>query len=317
VTSSRIDLGRLLRAVVLAAGAWAAILLAAMAWWAGPPLREAAARVGGDLLALTVAMFVVNHGLRFLRWHWMLRLGGHRVAWPRSFAVFMAGIALVPTPGKVGVAVRSLLLRHDGVPVSRSLALYFSERLLDFIGLVALATLLVAGPAARQWAVALATAFAGVVAVQAAPWLCASLSRRVSPGSRARRGLDWLAVFLGHSAGLLRGWRIVPFLLMGVAANLATAAVLFAAMERAAEPIAAAQSAAIVAIAHLTGSLSLLPGGLGGFEAAMLAALAASGAGVAASLVALVLVRLVTVWLGVATGLPFLWREVRRDSAPG
>ena len=315
MNAARIDLRRLAWAVAVAAAAWAAVLLGAMVWWAGASLGTAMARIGADLLGFTVAMFALNHGIRFLRWQWMLRVAGHRIAWGRSFSVFMAGIALVPTPGKAGVAVRSLLLQRDGVPVNASLALYFGERLFDFIGLVALATLLVEGPAVQRWGVALAVAVAGVVAVHLAPRACAVAARRFAPGSRARRAADWTGLFLANAAGLLRGWRVVPFLLAGIAANLATAAVLAVSMQRAGEPPGAAASMAIVAVSHLTGSLSLLPGGLGGFEAAMLAALGLAGASTVAALVALTLVRLVTVWLGVAVGLPFLWREARAGSA--
>ena len=310
MSERRIDLRRLLWAVVIAAAVWASLLLAAAAWWAGSSVEQLAAGLRAEHLGFALAMFAVNHGVRFARWQWMLRIEGHRIAWGRSLRVFMAGLGLLPTPGKAGVAVRSLLLQRDGVPVDVSLALYFSERLFDLIGLLALAALLVDASAATRWMLALAVAVMGVAAVRIGPRVCAGLAARMTEGSRARRATEWLCHFLEHSADLMRGRFLAPFLLVGVAANLATAAVLWRVLHDAAQPIAAAQSAAIVAVSHLSGSLSLLPGGLGGFEAAMLASLAATGTAAGTALAALFLVRLVTVWFGVAVGLPLLWREM-------
>ena len=306
-----IDLRRILWAVVIAAAAWAALLLGAMVLWAGTTLSQLAGHIDARLVAFAVAMFALNHVLRFARWHWMLRIEGHAVPWRRSLAVFLAGLALVPTPGKAGVAVRSLLLQRDGVPVSVSLALYFSERLFDLLGLLVLAALLVQGSTTTRWIVALTVAALGVIAVRIAPRVARALLSRAWPATRIARSLEWLLRFLEHSADLVRGRLLAPSLLAGVGANLATAWVLLEVVEAAGEELAVAHAAAIVAVSHLSGSLSLLPGGLAGFEAAMLASLDAAGITAGTALAALVLVRLVTVWFGVAVGLPLLWQATR------
>ena len=318
--SSAGDAGRWRRAfrwVAAACAAWAVALLAGAAAWGGDAWRAVPA---GDLLAaLGVASavgFVANHALRFARWHWMLRIEGHRVPWRRSLGIFMAGLALVPTPGKAGVAVRSLLLQRDGVPVNLSLALYFTERLFDLLGLAALAALLLGTQGRGSWATALAVGLGAIVAVRIAPAVLVVLADCLPPGGRPRRIIDWVRLFVTHSAQLAAGRYALPFLLLGAGANIATAGVLAYSLAMLGQSIGAAKAAGVVAISHLSGSLSLLPGGLGGFEAAMLAALAALGAAPGAALAALAAVRLVTIWFGVLVGMPLLVKYLREAEGP-
>jgi uncharacterized protein (TIRG00374 family) len=69
---------------------------------------------------------------------------------------------------------------------------------------------------------------------------------------------------------------------------------------------------ATLAISHLSGLLSLLPGGLGGFELAMAVQLAAREIAPGDAIAAVVLVRMATLWGSVAVGLPCLAFGLRR-----
>ena len=62
------------------------------------------------LLACLLA--AVNYALRFLRWQFYLRkVGVTNVSTRDSLQVFLAGFALTVTPGKLGEAVKAVLLR--------------------------------------------------------------------------------------------------------------------------------------------------------------------------------------------------------------
>lgn len=307
---------RRLAAWAAAAGAlWAAALLAAAAWWAGAEVRTLFEPAGLALWISTAAALAANHLLRFARWHWMLRVEGHAVPGWRSLRVFLAGLALLPTPGKAGVVVRSLLLQRDGVPVNVSLAMHFSERLFDFLGLVALAALLLGhAMEAARWPAAVAAGLLAVLAVRVAPSACRSITARATAWPRLQRLLRWLQQFLDHAAELVAGWRFWPYLILGTAANVVTGLLLWWVFLELGGALAWTDATAVVAIAHLTGSLSLLPGGIGGFEAAMLAQLALLGAGAGAALAATALVRVATLWGSVAIGLPLLAWELRGGS---
>lgn len=292
-----------------AAALWALVLLAAATFWAGD-MGLRFALLGGSAWALTFILMAVNHALRFARWHWMLRAEGYAVPAGRSLVVFLAGLALLPTPGKAGVAVRSYLLQRDGVPVNVSLAMHFSERLFDLLGLVALAALLVgSGGEAARWPAALAAALLAFLAVWCAPWICRALRARAADGSAAHRVLGWLQQFADHAAELVSGWRFWPYFLLGAAANVATGVLLWGMV--AGSGVGFPDATGIVALSHLTGSLSLLPGGIGGFELAMHAQLSLFGVPAATGLIAIGLVRVATLWGSVAIGLPLLVLALR------
>ena len=309
-------LRRLVVGVVALAAIWSLALLCAALWWGGDALLRAP--IGPTLVGATVVVFVVNHVLRFARWHLMLRSEGYEVALRRSLGIFLAGLALLPTPAKAGVAVRSVLLLDAGVPVHVSLAAYFVERLLDFVGLVMLASLLVgAGFAGNRWLLGLAIGIAALVAIAIAQPILRAIRPRFTAFPRTVRALDWLLALLVDAGHMLGGWRLPFFLLLGLAANAATGVLLWIALGAAASPVDLAYALGVLGLAHLSGSITLLPGGIGGFELAMTGALAAAGVSVPLVLAAIAAVRVVTLWGSVAVGLPLLWLAMRRGGAVG
>jgi uncharacterized membrane protein YbhN (UPF0104 family) len=305
---------KLLVQVTIAAAVWAALLLAGAVWWAGGTFLQALGRIGPGLWIATVAALAANLLARFARWHWMLAAEGHHPPLPRSLAIFLAGLALEPTPAKAGVAVRSLLLVDEGVPVNVSLAAYFSERLFDLLGLIMLAALVLSTGSEHRWWLALAGGVAAVIGVRIGPTVARAVHARVM-APRPRAALAWLIQFLDRGAELVAGRYFLPFLALGLIANVATGTLLWFALTQFAAPIPLEIALGSAGVAHLSGSLSLLPGGLGGFELAMLAHLSLVGVPAATALVAVALVRLATVWGSVAVGLPMLAISLRKSSA--
>jgi uncharacterized membrane protein YbhN (UPF0104 family) len=301
------------RVVVLGAMLWSLAIAAAAVLWGGDEFLSRLGAVGPGLAWATAAAFCVSHLLRFLRWQLMLRSEGHLVPWPRSLSIFLAGLALLPTPAKAGVAARSYLLLAEGVPVHVSLAAYFVERLLDLVGLVVIASLLfLRGAPATRLGLALAIAVAGIAAVALAPRICRALRPRLDGRPRIARGVDWLVTFFADAGHMLSAWRLPAFVAIGILANLVTGALLWYALLETATPLPFTTAAGVLGVSHLSGSASLLPGGMGGFEVAMLGQLALLEVPAAQALVALALVRLVTLWGSVAVGLPLLFSGLRR-----
>ena len=302
---------RLVAWVVALAAVWSLALLCAALWWGGDALLQAP--IGLPLVGATAVVFVVNHALRFVRWHMMLRSEGYEVPLGRSLATFLAGLALLPTPAKAGVAVRSVLLLEAGVPVHVSLAAYFVERLLDFVGLVMLASLLVgAGLAGNRWLLGLAIGAAALIAIAVARPILGAVRPRLAGLPRIVRALDWLMALLADAAHMLGGWRLPFFLLLGLAANAATGVLLWVALGAGSSPVDLAFALGVLGLAHLSGSITLLPGGIGGFELAMTGALTAASVSVPLVVAAVAAVRVITLWGSVAVGLPLLWLAMRR-----
>jgi uncharacterized membrane protein YbhN (UPF0104 family) len=261
---------------------------------------------------MTTAAFAVNHLLRFARWQWMLCCLGARVPIADSFAIFMAGLGLLPTPGKIGVAARSFLLEHHGVPIRASLAAYFAERLFDLAGLFLLAAIFYRGPLSGALTFVAVT---GVVCI-------ALLARYPNPPVHALRwsvsrwpkvvaAVNAAAGLLHAAARLLAFPKALTFVLLGVAANVAVGLLVWGILAELSVPVSAGTGIGGVAFAHLTGSASMAPGGLGGFEVALLLDLAYAGVEGDDALVVVTCVRIVTLWGAVVVGLPLLLGRLR------
>lgn len=290
---------------------WSLLALLAVVAWGGEELAGRSGAMSGELALVTIASFVVNHALRFVRWQMLLRAEGCAPPWRRSLAVFLAGLALLPTPAKAGVTVRSLLLLHEGVPVHVSLAAHLVERLTDLVGLVVLASLLLGMAGGHGWILAVVLGVAGVLFVFLVPAILRAWQPDAARSPRLARAAEWTRRFFLDAAEMMAGWRLPAFVALGAVANAATGLLLWFALS-ATGAIDLVVATGVVAVSHLSGSLSMLPGGLGGFEAAMLAQLALMGVPVSQSIVALAAVRVATLWGSVIVGLPLLLGALRR-----
>ncbi|WP_106395985.1 lysylphosphatidylglycerol synthase transmembrane domain-containing protein, partial [Enhygromyxa salina] len=93
----------------------------------------------------------LNYLLRFWKWElalgWLDVRGGSGGMHPpaelklgRSLEIYLAGLSMSVTPGKVGEVLRSVLLRaSNGVPFTRTAPVVVADRLSDLIALVILA----------------------------------------------------------------------------------------------------------------------------------------------------------------------------------
>ena len=251
-----------------------------------------------ELFPLALLLTTLNYALRFWRWERYLARVEIDVPLARSLSIFVAGLTMTITPAKLGELLKCGLLRRSfGVPVRRSAPVVLAERVTDATGVVLLAV--VAGAGTRDWTllVAAVIAVAALVAVVRSPLL------------------DRFA-FFGEAAAASRSLLTVPLL---VAMTLLSAVSWFC------ESLAAyvcvrgldldlslADTVVVFSLGSLAGAASFLPGGLGVADASMIGLIRVLGdVPRAAAAAATVLIRLATLWYGVALGLIGLAVEAR------
>ncbi len=127
---------------------WAAVAVAlaalgylAYALWRG--LSETATELASfwwPIYLPVLALTLVNYGLRYFKWHYLLgRLDIH-VPHRVNLWIFAAGLAMVISPGKAGEVVKPYLVRVcTGAPVTRTLPALVAERGTDGLAVVILA----------------------------------------------------------------------------------------------------------------------------------------------------------------------------------
>ena len=135
------------------------------ALWAGWD-NVAAALYSFELrwLPLLLALSIGNYAIRYLRWELYLRTLSIRVAWKTSLAIFLAGLAMTITPGKVGEFLKSYLLKQSaGIPMATSAPVVLAERITDLLSLLLLASFGVASYGGDEGIVVLALAASAVL----------------------------------------------------------------------------------------------------------------------------------------------------------
>ncbi|GIV65124.1 MAG: TIGR00374 family protein [Bellilinea sp.] len=259
-------------------------------------------------LALLFTLF--NYTLRFLKWQYYLhQVGVREFNWRRSLQIFVAGFPLAVTPGKVGEIFKGIWLEQQtGLPVARGVSLIVAERVSDGLAVLMLSVLgVIAHP--QYWpafGVIFGVLLAGIIISQIRPLALGILAfaerlpligkavpalREFYEGSFVlfRPQAALMGVGLGTISWFGEGIGFYFILTgLGMPANLDTFS----------------NAVFILAFSTVVGAVSALPGGLGASEASIAGMLVlVGGAAPAIASAATVIIRLATLWFGVALGL--------------
>ncbi len=259
-------------------------------------------------LPIILGLTLYNYFWRFLKWQYYLRRLAIKIDWRRSLLIFLSGLSMAITPGKIGELLKSYLLkRSTGEPISRTSPIIMSERLTDGIAMILLAG---AGLVLYRFGLELLAALfvgvlVGVLIIQNRRLSMALLGfgERLPVISRVAH----LIRAFYESAYTLLQWR--PFLL-GIAIGLISwlgecgaLYLVFAGLGLAFGPDLFIKSMFIMAVSSMIGSASGLPGGLGTADGSMLGLtrlLLTPSATIGGA--ATLLIRLCTLWFGLVIG---------------
>jgi uncharacterized protein (TIRG00374 family) len=270
------------------------------------------------ILGLAAAS-LANFALRARRWQIAQARVGIILPYPRTLLYFMAGYALLLTPGRIGEAVRLWLLRrgHDA-RYERTFALLALDRLSDGVVFV---LFILAGLASFSGFAGTAAAVALLLAL--ALWLFFRPTPLIAAiGWAYGRLRRWPRLFARLRVALRQGRRIAEPGLLAAALGLSLVAWTMLAgglallLRGLGVEAGLVDAMFILGAASAAGALIVVPGGLGGTEGAMLALMAGLGASPEAAIAATVVFRALTLWLSVAIGFPALGAAIRLTRRP-
>jgi len=293
----------------------------ALAVWAGwQDVLQTMLQLGMSAVLIGIAATLLSYLLRFARWTLILKCMGHAPPLKPSLLIYLGGLALTATPGKLGETVRSALLLRFNVPVSTSLAAFFVDRLSDLSGVLLLAGL--TAPRSAMW-VLVGLSLAALLSGIALPIL-APILRQVRCGgrysARVARAADWLA---GAAHQIRSAWRPRMFAVLLGVAMIAYGLQGLVFCEYAVRLWPALDYVPLLhqfLASTLVGAASLLPGGIGAMEASLIALLANDGVPLTSAVAAVIAIRAVTLWFGIALGVAsILWgyRHTAASSGAG
>lgn len=302
----------MLRRTLYGVAAGVLLYVGAMIYFDLGPVQETLRGYPWWVFGVALLASATNYLLRFVKWElalgWLdVRTDAPELTRGRSLMIYLAGLSMSVTPGKVGEVLRSVLLKSsDGVAFSRTAPIVVADRLTDLVALVLLSLVGVAQFPEYLPIVGVTTVLvvAGVVVLGSPTLLgrCLAIARK----------LPWVGRFVAKAEGLVEstttllrlryllmlsvlsvaGWGLecVGYWLIadgftGVEASLATCTFLWSA-------------------GTLVGALSFLPGGLGATEGSLVVATERLVLGVTQpiALAATLLGRIATLWFGEIVG---------------
>jgi glycosyltransferase 2 family protein len=260
------------------------------------------------MLPLILGLAFMNYVSRFWRWELYVHRVGIRLSKKESFYIFMSGLVMTVTPGKMGEVLKSYLLKEGRqVPLSRSAPIILAERFTDLLA-VYLLTLLGGFSfsfGSRILWVGLIVLVLGVLPLGSPNlfhWLL-GLLQRYSWGRRLEAPLSEAY----HTLHDLMGLRLLL-----VASALGMVAWFFECLAfqtvfgGLGVEIPLIKATFIYAFSTLAGALSMLPGGIGAAEGSMTSLLLLIQVPKAMATTATIIIRLCTVWFAVLLGSGFL-----------
>src|SRR3989442_13562084 len=119
------------------------VVITAIALYADVPrVLGALASFRWQYLPLILGLTLFNYFCRFFKWQYYLKRLDVKISWIKSLLIFLSGLSMAITPGKVGELLKSYFLkRATGVPISRTSPIIVAERLTDGIAMLGLAAI--------------------------------------------------------------------------------------------------------------------------------------------------------------------------------
>lgn len=256
------------------------------------------------LLPVIIALAPLNYLLRYIKWNYFLNIMGLRPEPKMNRYIFMSGLSMTVTPGKVGELLKCLLLKeHMNASVSTTSSIVMAERLTDAMAMVLLASL---GALAFNYGgyilffTSIAMIF--VVTIFHSDGLFKRITFLLVRIPRLEKATVFLLDFQQSSKAIFS----LPSLLFAVGIGVVSwgfeGFVIYFAVQAFGGHISILNALFVVSFSAILGALSFIPGGLGVAEGSILGLLIMTGVGKEIAAASTVITRFSTLWLGVVIG---------------
>lgn len=256
-----------------------------------------------DSLPTLLSLSFLSYFLRYSRLNWLITRSQRKIKFIMGFAAYLSGFALTASPGKIGELVRIRYFDLIGLPPHRTIAGFIYERTFDV--LVVFLLCLVGFHSLKALYISSIFVFFVVLGVVTLVWNTSLVS---SIFTRLRLATRFSSILSGIEDGLqgVRVWLtpldIFMSLLIGLLAW-GCAAVSFVVLLRAiGVDLETYLALSLYPLAVLVGAASMIPGGFGTTEAAIVTLLSMHGVPVDLSLLAAVGIRISSMWFSMLLG---------------
>jgi uncharacterized protein (TIRG00374 family) len=259
-----------------------------------------------EALPALAGLSFVSFLLRYSRWYWLLSRAGFQTPIGIGFLAYLSGFAFTATPGKVGELVRIRYLAPLGVPRPRVIAAFVYERTFDLFAVLLIATAAVAQFGVFTFVASFVALVVSLVILLARnpSWMGVfAVHLRLRKFGRLSKFVRTIRDALTYTKTWFTPHDIVISLVLGLMAWTVTSYSFVWLLGRLGEAIPLSTAIAVYPLAMLAGAASMLPGGVGSIEAAIVALLTVCNTPLGAATLAAVGIRLSTLWFAIVCGL--------------
>jgi glycosyltransferase 2 family protein len=256
-------------------------------------------------LPLILILAPLNYIFRFIKWNYFLKINGIKPDPLVNRYIFMSGLSMTITPGKVGELLKCYLLKeHIGAPVSQTSSIVLAERVTDGLAMVILFLIgIMAFPYGRNVVTVAAILLVLLIILFQFEVLFNYLLDKLSRFTLFRKSAQFFREFFQSARLMFSGRSLVFAVGIGVISWGFEGLIVFLAVKAFGGEISIFGSFFVIALSSLAGALSFLPGGLGVAEGSIMAVLLLGGISTQVAAATTLLTRFSTLWLGVAIGL--------------
>lgn len=275
-------------------------------WGGWDQVVDAAYKVGFLGTGAALALSLVNMFVRFLRWNHFVKLQGYDIPFAEHLRIYISGYALTPTPAKTGEALRSVFLADYHVPYRVSFGVFLSERFSDLLSIAVIACVgLWVWPNFRWLSIAIAVFMILFwVLLKQIRWVrFVADFLRSKMHNRFMRSIEFMFDMALSFQNCLSTRTLLYGIAMGIIAWSAQGVAFYYILQLMGADIPLFWANFIYCVALLIGSLTFLPGGVGGTEVVMLQLLVYHQVDLPVAVAATVFIRFTTLWFSVLVGI--------------
>ncbi len=252
-------------------------------------------------LVPAIAFFgFMNDMVKFLRWEIYLRKTGIRIPVRQSLIVFVSGLSMSATPGKVGLLIKGRMLKGlSGRSFISSTPVIAAELYMDLLGLSVISLLAVGLFGKGAWIAMALCALPLLGLIRGVPdRIIGCLARIPMLADRARELStavdDLFALFGARTLTMAFAVTLIAWTNEGVALHLILSGLGY--------DMGIIRATAVFGFSTLAGVLSMVPGGLIVTDAGLMGLIVQAGIPATPAALATIMARLFTLWLAVLIG---------------
>jgi len=256
------------------------------------------------LIPVILSLSFLNYISRFFKWDYYLHLLKIKITKVDSFAIFMSGLIMSVTPGKMGELLKAYLVKQVvNEPVSKTAPIIFAERITDFVSLVMIGLIgAYVFDYGRIIVAAVGVFFLLVIFIVSQKSLAIKIINFFEKFSFLKKHIEKIHTAYESSYILLQFKPIVLMSLLSLVSWFLECLGYYLVLTNFAVEVSILWSAFSYAFATIVGAISMLPGGLGVTEGSLTIMLIQKSVSKDIAVASTFIIRVATLWFAVLVG---------------